>query len=169
MQRVLIIPPPQGTLPLASQRRASAQNIKSSASRVAARRGSEHSDIKSSACAPISTFARRRSPQTSPTASSFSQRHRARVAQSEFPPPLSLPTLPPLLAQTLATYSFPTATSDDQLSDRSRSPSVGPLSPMEVEQPTFVKHQQAGVRISSICRTSTHHNYVESRQVSPLA
>ena len=154
-------------------RRASVQNFKQTTSRIATRRGSEHlSDIKSTACAPISTFARRRSPQTSPTSTSFMQRQRGRGGQADLPPPLmSLPTLPPLLAQTFATYSFTLIPSDDQSSDDgSRSPSVDPISPMEIEQPTFVKHQQAGLRISSLCRNGTQHsNYVESRQVSPLA
>lgn len=116
------------------------------------------------AAAPISSFARRRSPQASPTSPSFAHA-RARGTNTELPSPVMIPTLPPILAESLASFSFP-APSDRNNSATTRrkerrSPSLSPhVTPMEVdtENRPLVKHHQAGLRISSL-----------HRQIAPIA
>lgn len=137
---------------------------------------------------PISSFARRRSPQASPTSPEFAQ-PRARSTSNELPSPVMLPTLPPLLAESFAAYSFPSASNESRSSrmirsnhhlqhrrgkssnsssgrssrnSERRSQSRSPVpSPMELDTENsglFVKHHQAGLRISSF-----------HRQVAPIA
>ncbi|KAL5508360.1 hypothetical protein ACEPAH_5979 [Sanghuangporus vaninii] len=113
---------------------------------------------------PISSFARRRSPQASPTSPSFKQ-IRARGTNPDLPSPVMIPTLPPMLAESLATFSFPASTNRNHgvaagRKER-RSPSRSPhTSPMDLDQDTrpLVKHHQAGLRISSL-----------HRQIAPIA
>ncbi|OCB84464.1 hypothetical protein A7U60_g8450 [Sanghuangporus baumii] len=113
---------------------------------------------------PISSFARRRSPQASPTSPSFKQ-IRARGTNSDLPSPVMIPTLPPMLAESLATFSFPASINRNHSvaagRKERRSPSRSPhTSPMDLDQDTrpLVRHHQAGLRISSL-----------HRQIAPIA
>ncbi|KAL5488156.1 hypothetical protein ACEPAI_6264 [Sanghuangporus weigelae] len=113
---------------------------------------------------PISSFARRRSPQASPTSPSFKQ-FRVRGTTADLPSPVMIPTLPPMLAESLATFSFPASTNriHSVAAGRKerRSPSRSPhTSPMDLDQDNrpLVRHHQAGLRISSL-----------HRQIAPIA
>ncbi|KAI5120515.1 hypothetical protein M0805_000100 [Coniferiporia weirii] len=137
-------PPPVPPLPVRRSRRGSLERL----------------NITATSCTPISSFARRRSPHSSPTSPTFAQ-HRSRSTSAELPSPVMLPTLPPMLAESFAAFSFPmpaTKSSGNGAWDRkSRSPFLSPME-LSTDETTFVKHHQAGLRISSI-----------HRQIAPIA
>ncbi|KAH8113374.1 hypothetical protein DFH11DRAFT_1727851 [Phellopilus nigrolimitatus] len=144
---------------ISSSRRSSANNVKPPPTpRLAerrSRRGSlERLNAVATSCTPISSFARRRSPHSSPTSPSFSKRQPVRSASAGLNSPVMLPTLPPMLAESFAAFSFP-AGSDANVSEserRSRSPHPSPVALDTKDSKTFVKHHQAGLRISSFHR-----------------
>jgi len=113
-------------------------------------------------CAPISSFARRHSPHSSPTSPTFTSR-RCRSTSSDVLTPVSIPTLPPLIAESFAGFSLsnpvvaPGAHSSSRRDTRNMRRSISP-SPMEIcegeTDAAILKHQQGGLRISSLCRPS---------------
>lgn len=112
------------------------------------------------AATPISSFARRHSPHASPTTPAFvSQRPRA--APAGLPSPVMLPTLPPMLTQSLTAFAFPSAMGEKRGRDidrKSMSRSPTPNAMIVDSDCAYVKQNPAGLRISSL-----------HRQVEPIA
>lgn len=106
------------------------------------------------AATPISSFARRHSPHASPTSPGFASQ-RPRPPSAGLPSPVMLPTLPPMLAESLSSFGFPAARSEKRARSRSSRRSKSPASkPMAVDSDNdaFVKQNPAGLRISSFHR-----------------
>ena len=120
-------------------------------------------------CASISTFSRRHSPHTSPISASFPHRHRE-MTSTVAPVPVALPTLPPLLTQSLAALSTSYLSQsvhedDDQLSDHETSVTKHSVTRQQ-QQHWQHHHFHAGVRISSPYRLQAQQRH---QRVAPVA
>jgi len=127
-------------------------------------------------CAAISSFARRHSPHSSPTSPTFASQ-RCRSTSSDVLAPVSIPTLPPLIAESFAGFSLsntvaPGAHSTSRRDTRNMRRSISP-SPMEIcegeSDAAILTHQHGGLRISSLCRPNNRRIPSPRRHILPIA
>ncbi|KAF8165153.1 hypothetical protein B0H34DRAFT_793578 [Crassisporium funariophilum] len=109
---------------------------------------------------PISTYARRKTPGTSPTSPTFIRDDSGYESSSPTPMPFSIPSLPMLLPNSGSSESFPnTPTSDVELGDFGRaSPAYGvkPLPDTSEGNSYYYRYirRRTGVRISTPPRSA---------------
>jgi hypothetical protein len=121
---------------------------------------------------PISTYVRRRTPQSSPSSPTFIHPTKSSDSpQDDLPMPFTLPTMPYLFPPTSSCYSFPpTSNTDfDRPSSRNSPLYASQVLPdiSEVEPLRSRSYRQTGVRLSTSRSELRVHAY--RPRISPVA